>query len=91
MKAWLATARSGDLGKTRAPEAAREEDVRQQAASAASCHFTDLWRFNEQKKRGALSKEFAERERARNGLVAAYMASYDVSTNPMARRWMVKR
>ena len=84
MKARLATARSGDSGKTRPPEAAREEEVRQQATNAASSCFTDLWRLNEQKKRGAPSKEFAERERARSTLVAAYMASYDVSTNPMA-------
>jgi len=84
MKAWLATARSGDSGKIWPPGAAREEDVRQQATSAASCYFTDLWRLNEQKKRGAPSKEFAERERACSALVAAYMASYDVSTNPMA-------
>eukprot|EP00277_Geminigera_cryophila_P041909 CAMPEP_0173092886 /NCGR_PEP_ID=MMETSP1102-20130122/29459_1 /TAXON_ID=49646 /ORGANISM="Geminigera sp., Strain Caron Lab Isolate" /LENGTH=66 /DNA_ID=CAMNT_0013980391 /DNA_START=25 /DNA_END=225 /DNA_ORIENTATION=- len=61
MKAWLATARSGDSGKTRPPEAAREEEVRQQATIAASCYLADLWRLNEQKKRGALSKEFAER------------------------------
>ena len=74
MKAWVATAGSGDLGKTRPPAAAREEDIRQQAKSAASCYFTDLWRLNENRKRGAPSKEFAERERARSALVAAYMA-----------------
>ena len=73
MKAWLATARSGDLGKTQPPEAAREEEVRQQATNTASWYFTDLWRLNEQKKRGAPSKEFAERERARSTLVVAYM------------------
>ena len=86
MKAWLATAGSGDSKKIRPPAAAREEDVCQQATSAASCYFTDLWRLNEHRKRGAPSKEFAERERARSALrlVAAYMASYDVSTNPMA-------
>jgi len=84
MKAWLATAGSGDSRKTRPPAAAREEDVRQQAKGAASCYFTDFWRLNEHRKRGASSKEFAERERARSALVAAYMASYDVSTNPMA-------
>ena len=81
LKAWLATARSGDSGKTRPPEAAREEEVRQQATNTASCYFTDLWRLNEQKKRGAPSKEFAERERTRSTLVVAYMASYDVSTS----------
>ena len=84
MRKWLATAGSGDSGKTRPPEAAREEDVRQQATGAASCYFTDLWKLNAQKQRGAPSKEFAERERARRTLVAAYMASYDVSTNPIA-------
>jgi len=62
MNAWLATAGSRDSGKTRPPALAREEDVSQQAKSAASCHFTDLWRLNENRKRGAPSKEFAERE-----------------------------
>ena len=51
MKAWLATAGSGDSEKTWPPAAAREEDVRQQAKSSARCHgyFTqaDLWRLNE--------------------------------------------
>ena len=51
MKAWLATAGSGDSGNTQSPAAAREEDVRQQAKSAASCCFTDLWRLNENRKR----------------------------------------
>jgi len=88
MRKWLATAGSGDSGKTRPPEVAREEDVRQHATGAASCYFTDLWKLNAQKQRGAPSKEFAQRERARSTLVAAYMASYDVSTNPMA---VVKR
>ena len=74
MKAWLATAGSGDSGKTRPPASVCEEDVRQQATSAASCYFTDLWRLSKQKKRGAPFKEFAERERARSALVAAYMA-----------------
>ena len=81
MRKWLATAGSGDSGKTRPPEAAREEDVRQQTTGAASCYFTDLWKLNAQKQRGAPSKEFAERERTRSTLVVAYMASYDVSTS----------
>jgi len=59
MKACLATASNGDSGKIRPPEAAREDDVRQQATSAASYYFTDLRRLNEQKKRGAPFKEFA--------------------------------
>jgi len=41
MNAWLATARSGDSGQTRAPAAAREQDERQQSKDAASCYFTD--------------------------------------------------
>jgi len=75
MKTWLATAGSGDSGKTRPPAAAREEEVRQQAKGEASCYFTDLWRLNENRKRGVPSKEFAERERTRSALAAAYMAS----------------
>jgi len=51
---------------------------------AAGCYFTDLCRLNENGKRGAPSKELAKRERARSALVTAFMASYDVSTNPMA-------
>jgi len=55
----------------------------QKKQGAASCYFNDRWRLNENRKKGAPSKEFAERERTCSALVAAYMASYDVSTNPM--------
>ena len=74
MKAWLTTAGSGDLGKTRPPGAAREEDVRHQAKSVVRYYFIELLRLNENRKRGAPSEEFAESERARSALVAAYMA-----------------
>ena len=50
---WLATAGSGDSGKTRPPAAAREEDIRQQAKDAASCYFTDLWKLGGDRPRGA--------------------------------------
>ncbi len=44
--------------------------------------FTDLWQLNGDRPRGAPSKEYKERERARDLLVASYVASYDVSINP---------
>ena len=84
MKAWLANAGRGDSGKTRPPAAAREDEVRQQAKDAASCYFTDLWKLGGDRPRGAPSLELKERERAHQVLVAAYVASYDVTTNPMA-------
>ena len=84
MRAWLATAGSGDSGKTRPPAAAREEDIRQQAKDAASCYFTDLLKLGGDRRRGAPSAEFKEKERARRVLVGAYVESYDVATNPMA-------
>ena len=84
MRAWLATAGSGDSGKTRPPAAAREEDIRQQAKDAASCYFTDLLKLGGDRRRGAPSAEFKEKERARTVLVGAYVESYDVATNPMA-------
>ena len=82
MRAWLGTATAGQKGQTRGPASAREADVRQEAKDAASCFFTDLWRLNGDRPRGAPSKEYLERVRARELLVASYVSSYDVSSNP---------
>lgn len=82
MRAWLGTATAGQKGQTRGPASAREADVRQEAKDAASCFFTDLWRLNGDRPRGAPSKEYLERVRARELLVASYVSSYDVSRNP---------
>ncbi len=82
MRAWLGTATAGQKGQTRGPASAREADVRQEAKDAAICFFTDLWRLNGDRPRGAPSKEYLERVRARDLLVASYVASYDVSSNP---------
>ncbi len=82
MRAWLGTATAGQKGQTRGPASAREADVRQETKDAASCFFTDLWQLNGDRTRGAPSKEYKERERARDLLVASYVASYDVSSNP---------
>ena len=41
-----------------------------------------MWRLNGDRPRGVPSKEYKERERARDLLVASYVASYDVSSNP---------
>jgi hypothetical protein len=40
--------------------------------------FNDLWRLNGDRTRGAPSKEYKERERSRDLLVASYVSSYDV-------------
>ena len=82
MRAWLATATAGQKGQTRGPASAREADVRQEAKDSASCFFTDLWHLNGDRPRGAPSKEYKERERARDLLVASYVSSYDVSSHP---------
>ena len=84
MRAWLATAGSGDSAKTRPPAAAREEDISLQAKDAANCYFTDLWKLGGDRKRGAPPLDFKQRERARQVLVAAYVASYVVTTRPIA-------
>ncbi len=81
MRAWLGTATTGQKGQTRGPASAREADVRQETKDAATCFFTDLWQLNGDRTRGAPSKEYKERERARDLLVASYVASYDVSNN----------
>jgi hypothetical protein len=57
-------------------------EVRQEAKDAASSFFTDLWRLNGDRPRGAQSKEYLERVGARELLVASYVSSYDVSSNP---------
>jgi hypothetical protein len=82
MRAWVGTATAGQKGQTRGPASAREADVRQEAKDAASCFFTDLWRLNGDRPRGAPSKEYLERVRARDLLVVSYVSSYDVSNNP---------
>jgi hypothetical protein len=56
--------------------------VRPETKDTASCFFTDLWQLNGDRTRGAPSKECKERERARDLLVASYVSSYDVSSNP---------
>ena len=53
MRAWLGTATAEQKGQTRGPASAREADVRQEAKDAASCFFTDLWRLNGDRPRGA--------------------------------------
>ena len=68
MRAWLGTATAGQKGQTRGPASAREADVRQEAKDAASCFFNDLWHLNGDRSRGAPSKEYKERERARQDL-----------------------
>ena len=82
MRSCLGTATAGQKGQTRGPASAREAGVRQEAKDVASCFFTDLWQLNGDRPRGAPSKEYKERERARDLLVASYVASYDVSSNP---------
>ena len=55
MRAWLGTATAGQKGQTRGPASAREADVSQEVKDAASCFFTDLWRLNGDRPRGAPS------------------------------------
>ena len=61
---------------------ARVADVREEAMEAVRCFFNDLWRLNQDRGRGAPSKEYLERVRARDLLVTSYVVSYDVSSNP---------
>ena len=82
MKTWFGTDPGGQKGQTRGPASAREADVREEAREAARCFFNDLCRLNGDRPRGAPSKEYKERERSRDVLVASYVVSYDVSINP---------
>jgi hypothetical protein len=61
---------------------AREADVRDESKDTSSCFFTDLWRLNGDRGRGAPSKEYLARVGARDLLVASHVTSYDVSSNP---------
>ena len=79
---WLAKGTAGQKGQTRGPASEREADVREETREAARCFLNDLWRLNRDRPRGAPTKEYKERERARDVLVASYVASYDVSSNP---------
>jgi hypothetical protein len=81
MRAWLGTAPAGQKGQTRVPASESEADVREEARESARCFFNDLWRLNGDRPRGAPSKKYKERERARDVLVASYVSSYDVSSN----------
>jgi hypothetical protein len=78
----MTTTTAGQKGQTRGPPSAREADVRQESKDAASCFFNDLCHLNGDRPRGAPSKEYKERERARDLLVASYVSSCDVSSHP---------
>ena len=82
MRAWLKTATSGQKGQTRGSALARVADVREESKETVRCSFNDLWRLNQDRGRGAPSKEYLERVRARDLLVTSYVVSYDVSSNP---------
>ena len=58
------------------------EDVREETKEAARYFFNDLWRLNKDRGRGAPSKEYLERVRARDLLADSFVASYDVSNHP---------
>jgi hypothetical protein len=78
----METTAPGQKGQTRGTVSSRETDVREQVKEEAKCFFTVLWQLNGDRGRGAPSKEYLERVRARDLLVASYVASYDVSINP---------
>jgi hypothetical protein len=81
MRAWLGTATAGQKGQTRGSASARAADVRQEAKDASSCFVTDLCQLNGDRPRGEPSREYKERARTRDLLVALYVASYDISRN----------
>jgi len=78
MRVCLGTATAGQKGQTRGPASARGADVREEASESAKCFFNDLCRLNGDRPKGAPSKEYKERERVRDLLVASYVSSYDV-------------
>jgi hypothetical protein len=57
-------------------------DVREEVREAVKCFFPDLWRLNGDRPRGEPSKEYLVRLWTRDLLVASYVVSYDVSSNP---------
>ena len=91
MRAWLATATAGQKGQTRGPASAREADVRQEAKDAASCFFNDLWHLNGDRPRGAPSKEYKERERARDLLVASCVLFFHLKRPCVLIFWSFNR
>ncbi len=60
----------------------RVADVREKTKVEVRCFFNDLWRLNQDRGRGAPSKEYLKRVRARELLVTSYVVSYDFSSNP---------
>ncbi len=45
----------------------RVADVREESKETVRCSFNDLWRLNQDRGRGAPSKEYLKRVRARSG------------------------
>ena len=78
MRVWLGTATPGQKGQTRGPVSECDVDVREEVRETVKCYFTDLWRLNGDRPRGAPSKEYLARVGARDLLVASYVSSYDV-------------
>jgi hypothetical protein len=66
MRSWLGTVTAGQKGQTRGPTSPREVDLRQETKDTDSCFFTDLCQLNGDRPRGVPSKEYKERERARD-------------------------
>ena len=62
---------------------AREEDIRQQVKDTANCYLLSFGNSVGTGRGERPSLEFKERERARQVIVAAYVASYVVTTNPI--------
>ena len=81
MRVLLGTTTPGQKGQTRGSVSACDADVREEDRESVKCFFTDLWRLNGDRPRGAPSKYYLVRVEARDLLVASYVASYDVSSN----------
>ncbi len=82
MRSWLGTSTPGQKGQTRGSTSACDEDVREEVREVVECFFTDLWWLNGDRPRGPPSKEYFVRVGAHDLLVASYVISYDVSSNP---------
>ena len=70
----LGTTTPGQKGQTRGSVSVCDADVREEDRESVKFFFTDLWRLNGDRSRGAPSKEYLERVRSRDLLVVSYVS-----------------
>jgi hypothetical protein len=74
MSHWIETVTSGQKGQTRGTVFVCVADVREETKETDRWFFNDLWWLNQDRGRGSSYKEYLERVRARDVLVASYVS-----------------